>query len=204
MKLQWYWRDFLVPPLPPGNDAYRDLPWNKFLEHGFCLVEDSDLAFQFYVSLAGFDLATMPIEYVLIAVETLNRSFDKKSRSKKYRDILKGLFKAKRNGTKRWLALIVFDDFRYHCLNVLRLRVANRMKCKDTSAMLLLLSIVKLIANCHQTIIKHKEHSHQLLQQGINFEKVISEVSGPWTDYHLFSSGGAHQHWFFPLADSQL
>jgi len=117
----------------------------------------------------------MPLKDALFAVESLNRSFAMKNRSKEYTDILKGFFKVKKDS--RWLAQIVFDDFRDHSLNILRLRGANRTQGEDTTAIFLLVSIVKLIVNCNH-IIKHQGHYKKLLERGLDWEQGISKVSG--------------------------
>lgn len=146
------------------------------LKNGFCLTDNSDRAFRFFDKLAAFDLESMPLKDALLAVESLNRSFAMENRSKEYTDILKGFFKVKKD-KNRWLAQIVFDDFRDHCLNILRLRVANRTQREGTAAMLLLVSIVKLIVNCNH-IIKHQGHYKKLLERGLDWEQGISKVSG--------------------------
>jgi len=149
--------------------------WNTIQKKGFRLSEEDELSQNFFEKLAAFDVDTMPLEWALVAVTALNKSFSMPEPSKKYLENLRGLFKAKRAGD-RFLAQIVFHTFQQYCLLVLQQRDADHGPCDGTTAFLLLVEIVKLIQNC-RLVIKHRGHYEKLQERGTNWEQSTSEVS---------------------------
>jgi hypothetical protein len=138
----------------------------------FTLSKKTEEAKKFFQKLLDFDLEDMPLEYALLAVESLCNSLPK---FEEYKEVLQKMFSKTCGGDNRSPALVIFQDFLTHSLDILERRFSRRKACADTTAMYLLTSVVQLIANCH--IINTKEQMMVLKTQfGLDWEMSLIQV----------------------------
>lgn len=160
--------------MPKPGISHFNLVVDQMQDNGYYISANKEQANEFFVKLADFELGSTPLEWAFLAVASLNHSFSIDNPSKEYVDNLRGLFKVKRKDG-RWLAQIVFHDFRNYCLGILRKPDPAKGECEGTTAMHLLKAIVSLIPSCC-LIIKHKGHYEKILERGINWEQTTTEV----------------------------
>jgi len=182
--------------------SHFNLVLDQTQNNGYHISANKDQANEFFIKLADFELETMPLEWAFLAVASLNHSFSMNNPSKEYVDCLKGLFKVKRKDG-RWLAQIIFHDFRNHCLNILRQLDSAQGEREGTTAMGLLKSIMSLIPSCC-LIIKHKGHYEKILERGINWELATSEVRAILNLYEVFFTSSSVQHNLLLTFDFQI
>jgi hypothetical protein len=139
----------------------------------FTLCDDAIKAKKFLSILADFDVQNTGLEWALLAVEALNKSF--LTNSAYHNKVLKFMFRASDSASKRRPAVAVFEDFREHALNTLKRRCTRKQACAGTTSMYLLTSVVQLVVNCH--LVDALEQLEKLKKPGgVDWVEGINEV----------------------------
>jgi hypothetical protein len=177
-----------LTPAPQPSDFF--VPWKEVQQNKFTLSTNAEDANIFFSKIVKFDLKHMRLEWALLAVESLNKSFmvlkeakaKPDAKAKKLSKVLKLMFKkyegvgevAGKDKHKGRPSVVIYEHFRNHALRIVERRCSQKKACAGTTAMYLLISIVRLIYNCE--FVKNPEHLITMKSHGIDWEEGIEEV----------------------------
>lgn len=164
-------REYLIS----APQAIAGYSWEGVQTMEFTLSTDLTTANSFFLEILNCKDESKGLEWALLAVEVLNKSFQALEAGTKpeLSGILQLMFK-KPEFMHRWPAVVVYQDFRNQALKILNRRLSQQKACAGTTAMHLLISTLKLIIGCE--FINRPTQLDKMKKNGVDWELGIQQV----------------------------